>query len=272
MIPLKGYHAVSYLKTRYLLVSSLLTKIRDFKRQYFASKYAEKYGDKFLINGLEVIIPKTVSPNIRYLLAKGRPYEVDEIELVSSVLRHGNNVLELGGSLGLLSRVMRNKIGPLAQHLIVEADPNLISICRKNAIIDSEKGKTEVLHRIVAYSREQSIAFEVSETAHSGKIADKNAKNTIQVGAITLSQLLEKMSEKKELVLVSDIEGAEYEMFQTEPRETFCKLSKVIVEIHPKQFMALGKSEEGFLKILREKGLSIIKRRENVLLLECPTK
>ena len=140
MIPLKGYRAVSYLKTRYLLVSSLFTKIRDFKRQYFARKYTEKYGDKFLINGLEVIIPKTVSPNIRYLLAKGRPYEVDEIELVSSVLRQGNNVLELGGSLGLLSRVIRNKIGPLAQHLIVEADPNLISICRKNAIIDSEKG------------------------------------------------------------------------------------------------------------------------------------
>lgn len=253
-------------------MSSLLTKIRNLKRQHFAKKYSKKYGDKFLIDGLEVTIPITVSPNIRYLLAKGRPYEEDEIAFVNSVLKKGDDVLELGGSLGLLSRVIRNKIGPLAQHLIVEADPNLINIARKNAIIDSDEGRTEVLHRAVAYSEEKSLAFEIGENAHSGKIADNNAKNTIQVGTITLTNMLKKMSDEKKLVLVSDIEGAEYEMFQNEPRETFCKLSNVIVEIHPKLFMSSGKSEEGFLKILHEKGLSIIKRRENVLLLECPTK
>ena len=89
-------------------MSSLLTKIWDLKRQHFANKYSKKHGDKYNLTGLEVIIPSSVSPGIRYLLAKGRPYEADEIELVSSVLKKGNNVLELGGSLGLLSRVIRN--------------------------------------------------------------------------------------------------------------------------------------------------------------------
>ena len=44
------------------------------------------------------------------------------------------------------------------------------------------------------------------------------------------------MPKSKELILVSDIEGAEYEMFEKESREVFSNFSYAIIEIHPKTF------------------------------------
>ena len=75
------------------------------------------------------------------------------------------------------------------------------------------------------------------------------------------------MPKSKELILVSDIEGAEYEMFEKESREVFSNFSYAIIEIHPKTFQSLNKSEAGFKNIIAEKGFSIIRREENVLLL-----
>lgn len=78
------------------------------------------------------------------------------------------------------------------------------------------------------------------------------------------------MPEKEVMVLIIDIEGAEYEMFQNEPKETFYKFKNIIVEIHPKLFIHSGKSEKDFLNILNEKVFSILRRIENVMLLKCP--
>ncbi|MBT6271016.1 MAG: hypothetical protein HOI93_02165, partial [Rhodobacteraceae bacterium] len=50
-------------------------------------------------------------------------------------------------------------------------------------------------------------------------------------------------------------------------REVFSNFSYAIIEIHPKTFQSLNKSEAGFKNIIAEKGFSIIRREENVLLL-----
>ena len=248
-------------------MTSVFTLIRDLKRRYVAEKYRKKNGDSYRIHGLEETVPGHISPGIRYILAKGRPYEVDEIKLVASILKKGINVIELGGSIGLLSRVIRNKIGPTATHLIIEADPTLIDTCRQNSEIGSEKGKTKVLHAALAYVDTPTLAFKKGKTAHTGKIATSSEKGNIHVPAIELKELIQKMPKSKELILVSDIEGAEYEMFEKESREVFSNFSYAIIEIHPKTFQSLNKSEAGFKNIIAEKGFSIIQREENVLLL-----
>jgi len=56
-------------------------------------------------------------------------------------------------------------------------------------------------------------------------------------------------------------------MFEKESREVFSNFSYAIIEIHPKTFQSLNKSEAGFKNIIAEKGFSIIQREENVLLL-----
>ena len=248
-------------------MTSVFTILRDLKRRYVAEKYRKKNGDTYRVHGLQVTVPEHISPGIRYILAKGRPYEAEEIKLVVSILKKGTNVLELGGSIGLLSRVIRDKIGPTATHFIVEADPSLINTCRQNSEIGSEKGKTSVLHAAVAYVDTPTLEFKKGKTAHTGKIATSNEKGNINVPAIELKELIQKMPKSKELILVSDIEGAEYEMFEKESREVFSNFSYAIIEMHPKSFQGLNKSEAEFKNIIAEKGFSIIRQEENVLLL-----
>jgi FkbM family methyltransferase len=248
-------------------VTSVFTVLRDLKRRYVAEKYRKKNGDTYRVHGLEVTVPGHISPGIRYILAKGRPYEADEIKLVVSILKKGANVIELGGSIGLLSRVIRNKIGPTATHFIIEADPSLIDTCRQNSEIGSENGKTKVLHAAVAYVDTPTLAFKKGKTAHTGKIATSGEKDSIQVPAVRLKELIQKVPKGEDLILVSDIEGAEYEMFEKESREVFSNFSYAIIEIDPKSFQNLNKSEAEFEKIIVEKGFSLIRREENVLLL-----
>ena len=85
--------------------------------------------------------------------------------------------------------------------------------------------------------------------------------------AVRLKELIQKVPKGEDLILVSDIEGAEYEMFEKESREVFSNFSYAIIEIHPKSFQNLNKSEAEFEKIIVEKGFSLIRREENVLLL-----
>ena len=159
--------------------------------------------------------------------------------------------------------MIRNKIGPTATHFIIEADPSLIDTCRQN----SENGKTKVLHAAVAYVDTPTLAFKKGKTAHTGKIATSGEKDSIQVPAVRLKELIQKVPKGEDLILVSDIEGAEYEMFEKESREVFSNFSYAIIEIHPKSFQNLNKSEAEFEKIIIEKGFSLIRREENVLLL-----
>ena len=77
-------------------MTSVFTLIRDLKRGYVAEKYRKKNGDTYTVHGLQVTAPEHISPGIRYILAKGRPYEADEIKLVVSILKKDTNVIELG--------------------------------------------------------------------------------------------------------------------------------------------------------------------------------
>ena len=77
-------------------MTSVFTVLRDLKRRYVAEKYRKKNGDTYRVHGLEVTVPGHISPGIRYILAKGRPYEADEIKLVISILKKVPMLSSLG--------------------------------------------------------------------------------------------------------------------------------------------------------------------------------
>jgi FkbM family methyltransferase len=228
-------------------MSSIFTYLRDLKRRRSVEIYCKKFGDNFTINGLDVSVPKTVSTSIRYLLLKKRPYEREEMSFALSVLKNGTNIVELGGSIGVLSRVIRNKIGLTAKHFIVEANPNLLTICKNNSTHGAEETATEVIHGAIAYVKTKTVAFATDDSEHSGKIASLEDTNTINVPVIQLSNLTKKLPRNQEAILICDIEGGEYEMFLNEPRTTFQFFSYAVVEIHPKVFKKMGYIEKVFL-------------------------
>lgn len=243
---------------------------RDIKRKRYAEKYRAKHGDDFMAHGLAVTVPKIVSPNIRYILAKGRPYEADEAHFIQQSLPSGMNVIELGGSLGVISRVIRRTIGQDAQHIVVEANPDLAPICRANALCDVKPGLTTVLEGAIAYSGDATIRFSRGETHHSGHIAGPDEQDTFETPTLKLSDVLEKLPKDAVWSLVSDIEGGEMDLFLNEPPKTFEKLAYAVIEIHPDAFGAMGYCEDRFMAQLKASKLTLVDRRADVLLLKGP--
>lgn len=247
-------------------MSSLFTAFRDWRRARFANAYARAHEDRYQAFGLDLHVPAHVDAGVRYLLAKGRAYEAEEAHFIQASLSKGTPVIELGGSLGVISAVIRNQIGPDAMHVVVEANPDLAPICRENA---GGGSRTEVIEGAIAYTGAPTISFSRGRNAHEGKLAQKGDANTFEAPVLTLSGILEKLPDAP-FALVCDIEGGELPMLENEPREAFEQVSYAIFETHPEAFEAMGSSEELFLTMCFKKGLRQVNRRADVILFKGP--
>lgn len=246
------------------------TKFRDWKRKLVAESYRRKNGDLFERDGALLTIPAHIHPNIRYLLAKGRPYEAEETEFFKQVAKVGTPVIELGGSLGVVSAMIRTVIGPDAKHIIVEAKPDLVEICRKNASLAAASGATEVLQGAVAYTDAPTVRFASGENEHAGHIAEDGDTSGFDAPVIRLQELVAKMPNNRPHILMCDIEGGELDMIQHEPAATFQNTSHAIMEIHPDSFAAQGSSETAFLDAMADKGFTSQTRLRDVILFKGP--
>lgn len=249
-------------------MAKLAHLIRDLKRRRMAEKYRRAHGDDFTAYGLAVTVPPLVDANIRYLLARGRDYEAEEAAFIQNVLRPGVHVIELGGSLGVISRVIRQAIGADAHHIVVEANPDLAKICEENAARDAAPGATEVLQAAVAYTDAPTIAFARGDTHHTGHVAQAGGAGTFEAPAMKLAALRAKLPSGAPWALVSDIEGGELDMFMREPPEIFAHMTHAILEIHPEAFTAMGSSEAAFMGRLNDIGLTLLERQADVILLK----
>nr|WP_246455856.1 FkbM family methyltransferase [Sulfitobacter aestuariivivens] len=178
-------------------------------------------------------------------------------------------VLELGGSIGVVSRVIRATIGPDARHLVVEANPDLVPICRDNALRDASADVTEVIQAAVAYTDAESVRFARGETHHSGHVARNGDGDTFTAPALRLSELVSRMPDGP-WAWVSDIEGGEYDIVMQEDPSVFANVSHSVMEIHPEAFTAMGGSEDAFLIRLDQLGFDVLDRTADVLLLRGP--
>ena len=64
----------------------------------------------FSPHGVPIRVPKDGDLAIRYLLARGRPYEAPEADMVRKYLSIVMTVIELGGCYGIVSALIRKQI------------------------------------------------------------------------------------------------------------------------------------------------------------------
>lgn len=234
------------------------------KRKVLLGLHRLLRGDKFHANGVDVVVPASVDAEIRYLLLRGRPYEQAEAILARKALRLGMNVLELGGSIGVISAVVRSIIGPEASHVIVEADDDLAKVCAQNASRGAKSGLASVVRGAVDYSGASHVFFDSGHNAHTGHV-DPNAKTGTAVPALTATAAAAGLPEGP-FALVCDIEGAEYPMI-LQDAALLPRLSAIIMELHPPSYAKLGGSTEMLLGKLAENGFTLREQIENVVLL-----
>lgn len=231
-------------------------KLQFYKRKIwlFCRRWLSKNPNDFYPHGIKVHIPENADISIRYTLARRRSYEEAEASLIRKYIFCNLNVVELGGCYGVISSLIRDRIGPSAYHIIVEADPRLSDVCKTNVNLQGAEKNTKVLNAAIDYSGSTEINFCVGSNAHVGRIA-KYDEPGFSIGTVTLEQILCNFPEGPK-ALICDIEGAEEHIIQNEGRN-LSTFDLIVMEMHPSIYEQGAESESSLVNTILATGFII---------------
>ena len=231
---------------------------RDFFRRRRVARHVAAHGDRYDYHGIAVEVPAAAGLGVRNALLRGK-YERDEAAMIGKYLPADLPVIELGGSLGVVSAFVRSRIGRAQRHVIVEANADLIGICRSNAARQADPGAVDVVNAALYYGGPVA-RLSVSRDVHSSALG----AGGVEVPAVTLGALAARLA--RPYALVSDIEGGEYPIASRDAA-ALADARVAIMEIHPDAYRAMGGSEAAFLDAWRELGFSLVDRQADVVVL-----
>jgi FkbM family methyltransferase len=239
-------------------------KIKEIKQQIFLIIWSLFKGNSttFSPHGIPIKIPNNIQSSIRYAFARGRPYEETEAKMIINHLSLDTNVIELGGCLGVISALIRHKIGANAHHLIVEANPDLTEICFSNATNATTKKNTSIEVAAVDYSNKKYVNFIFGHHMHVGRVS-KGQEKGIPTQTTTLSELVTRIP-KAPFALICDIEGAEEHLFEREG-SVLPNVSLLILETHPYMYSDGTNTQKKMLDCIASFGLKEIDREGDVV-------
>lgn len=241
-----------------------MTVIRDFFRRRRISRHVAQHGYVFDFHGLTVRIPQDSPPGVGNALLRQK-YEMEEAQLILRHLDPGLPVIELGGSIGVISCLIQSRLAAGVRHLVVEANPALIDICRQNASQQPDGG-AEVINAALGYGATH-LAFTIGANIHSNRLAQPGDKGerVIQVPAVTLSDLLSCLGDVAAYTLVCDIEGGELDLLENE-WEQVRKAALVIMELHPNVYPKTTADVQAIEKRMQDAGFQQAERLGDVFL------
>ncbi|MCV2871928.1 FkbM family methyltransferase [Defluviimonas sp. WL0050] len=237
--------------------------MKAFRRRayLFFRKLLGRNTEVFAPHGVNVRIPDGIDPVFSYKLARGRPYEQSEADMVRRFLATDTNVIELGGCMGIVSALIRSVIGPKAVHIVVEADPKLRPICEANAKQGADAGKTCMVGAAIDYSGANTVMFAPGENAHNGRVGA--AAGGIEVPTARLSDLVKDLPEGP-FALVCDIEGAELALIDSE-HDLLSRMSLIILETHPHAYPNGDKDLDRMFASIRSSGMEVVSKEQDVV-------
>jgi FkbM family methyltransferase len=175
-------------------------------------------------------------------------YEAPEREALERYLNPELPVVEFGGSIGVLACLTNKRLHDPQQHIVVEANPELLPLLIKNR--DRNGCQFSVMHRAVAYGAEkirfnQSKDFLCSSVQHA-------ARKFVTVPTASFREIVE-MFDFQCCTLICDIEGGEDDLIEHDLDLLSRRVATLIIEIHEK---LLGKTAlEKILRRLEQAGL-----------------
>ena len=160
-------------------------------------------------------------------------YEKHEIKCVKRYVKPDDTVLELGACLGIVSCVTNKQLETKENHVVVEANPTLISEIEKNREVNQCGFHLE--NKLISDQKENT--FHVYNLAVSGSLVEKKHNprlklvEKVNVEGVGISDL-EKQYGLNFNVLVMDIEGGEYQFLKNN-YDFIDRLRLLIIEFHP---------------------------------------
>lgn len=159
-------------------------------------------------------------------------YESGEYRFIKQHLPRNLDVIELGGSMGVISATIRRHIERDRRLVIVEADPRLADVLEGNLARNGCADGVTIERAAISYSGDADVSFALGPSSVSGRLADGNSpdEQTVTVPAITLSGLARRHGFER-FALVCDIEGVEWDIFASD-RGVLSRAEMVIMELH----------------------------------------
>ncbi|MBN2760809.1 MAG: FkbM family methyltransferase [Rhodobacteraceae bacterium] len=243
---------------------SWLRNVSDWFENIPLNLREARKGPNYVLDGNNYRIP----PNTAYLARKALRrgvYERPERDAVQRFLPRDCPVIELGGSFGIVSNVIRRVLDPDQTLVIVEAIPELAEIIRHN--IGGNVAGTNIVSAALAYGAD-SISFEVTAGVHTSRVIvgtpQADMARQITVPVTSLARLRDAYGIGGRYTLVCDIEGAEFDLLLHEA-DALAACNTIIMELHPGEYMARGASVTQMLTMLSDCGFHIVHRAENVI-------
>lgn len=232
--------------------------IKEWIRKQRLAAYHLRHGPGFDYHGATVQLDDWVPFSFKRLLMRGQ-YEEAERQLIERYLDPSLPVVEFGGSLGVVSAYVGSRINADTPHTIVEANGTIAQTCQRNANASRHDVQSEVITAALAYGTD-SVSFDVSENFHISKLASEPGSGNL-VPATSLEKVVSQTAPEGDYSLIIDVEGAEFDLFLQEPH-MFKRCALAIVEYHPHEFAASGRSEKEFWSLVDKAGMERIENIE----------
>lgn len=243
-------------------------KFKNFRRKFLSVIIPEWLWKKSVnIDGVDIPIRHMFySFGIKYLLSrKPNNYELPERMLVRKVLKKGDQVLEMGGSIGVLTRIMADIVGSNGRILSIEAS---------SFLANNTKSKIPLQYPHVTIVN--AYGFPIFDKVDLNIHFDDSLGSLGGIVHFTGSDQFNEMSNCffisdcklygiKPTIIVIDIEGSEKILLDYDPKIP-SQVMHIIIELHSGQLYNNIVSEKILLKFLME-GFSIKTNIGNTYLL-----
>jgi FkbM family methyltransferase len=175
-------------------------------------------------------------------------YESAEIRLIQKNLTNELMVVELGSSIGVVSREILKKLNNSKKLICVEANPFLIDKIKTNT---SQYNNIQIVNAALSYNENKEVSITVSRNNTESRINNELNHNSIVIPTVKLSELI-----NESFILISDIEGSEVD-FLLNDSETLRKCKKIFIELHSSSYKNKTYDIEELDKLIRSYGFEL---------------
>ncbi len=182
-------------------------------------------------------------------------YESAEARLISTYLRKDLPVIELGASLGVISKLIGSNLR--AKLVCIEANSSLLESIDFN-LAQLSNLSYRIINKVLSYEG-KPVQFAVNKGENlTGRVVKDDG---IYVESVTLKQIIDSEG-IKDFVLVMDIEGSEIEILLNDMQSlSNCKL--LLMELHDIDYKGCHYSIASMTTLIEQGGFTLVKRDGN---------
>lgn len=195
-------------------------------------------------------------------------YEGAERRMVRRHLAPVPTIIELGSSIGYVGSIACRHLGGAVRYVGVEANPNLITLAKRNVSSAVTGSDCTIVHGAVQYDVPlgSDVVFASSGDHSASRIASNGAETAFSAPAVTLHQLLAD-HDVDEFALLCDIEGGEAGVL-LEDADSLARCRQMIIELHPTTLNGVNYSVSELRAHARSRGFVELEAYGSVLALQ----